>query len=94
MKERDFCYWLQGLFELQDPDFLNEKTTKMIKDHLALVFRKETPKFTGVTTNYNSDASNGTKYVGDGSYLGVDIAIVDITGDITGLEHLSDILIC
>lgn len=45
MNERDFCYWLQGLFELQDPDFLNEKTTKIIKDHLALVFKKETPNY-------------------------------------------------
>lgn len=38
MKSTEFCYWLQGLFELGDTKTLNEKQTQMIKNHLKLVF--------------------------------------------------------
>jgi uncharacterized protein YfkK (UPF0435 family) len=38
MKAVEFCYWLQGLFELQEPDTLNERQTKLIKAHLNMVF--------------------------------------------------------
>jgi hypothetical protein len=41
MTSRDFCYWLQGLFELSEPVTLNEKQTDLIKRHLALVFIHE-----------------------------------------------------
>ncbi len=41
MTSRDFAYWLQGLFELADPETLNEKQTDLIKRHLALVFIHE-----------------------------------------------------
>lgn len=41
MKSRDFCYWLQGLFELGDPVALDPRQTEMIKRHLALVFKHE-----------------------------------------------------
>lgn len=39
----NFVYWLQGFFEMANPTMLNEHQTAMIKDHLALVFVKETP---------------------------------------------------
>jgi hypothetical protein len=43
MTPRDFCYWLQGHFELQDDDKpLTKKQVGMIKEHLQLVFKKET----------------------------------------------------
>ena len=42
MNERDFCYWLQGMFELQTPAMLNAEQTKLIKEHLELVFRHDT----------------------------------------------------
>ena len=42
MSEKEFCYWLQGMFELTDPKELTEAQTKMIKDHLQLVFKKVT----------------------------------------------------
>lgn len=50
MGTQDFCYWLQGFFELTGQDKLDETQVKMIKEHLALVFKKETtitinPKF-------------------------------------------------
>lgn len=38
MTSRDFCFWLQGMFELGQPTALNEATTAAIKAHLALVF--------------------------------------------------------
>lgn len=41
MLARDFCYWLQGAFELCDPKTFDEKQTKLIKQHLNLVFLHE-----------------------------------------------------
>lgn len=44
MTPRDFCYWLQGYFEIQDDsgDFsdstLNHKQVAAIRNHLNLVF--------------------------------------------------------
>ena len=36
-----FCYWLQGLFELANPQTLTADQTQMIKNHLNLVFLHE-----------------------------------------------------
>lgn len=48
MKSRDFCYWLQGFFELygagpkrHDDMALNGYQVEMIKRHLALVFQHD-----------------------------------------------------
>lgn len=42
MTEREFCYWLQGFFELKKTidhrDGASAETMKMIEEHLALVF--------------------------------------------------------
>lgn len=38
-----FCYWLQGLMELQNPKTLDEVQVQTIKDHLNQVFKKVTP---------------------------------------------------
>lgn len=43
MTEQNFCYWLQGLFEMGNPTHLDERQTQIIKDHLQLVFKKITP---------------------------------------------------
>ncbi len=48
MDSMQFCYWLQGLFELADPKILTEKQLEVIKEHLNLVFTKQT------TTKYDS----------------------------------------
>ena len=45
MTAEQFCYWLQGMLEIQDPKSLNEKQLKIIKDHLQLVFHKVTPYY-------------------------------------------------
>lgn len=41
MTSRDFCYWLQGFFELEAPATINEQQTELLKRHLALVFKHE-----------------------------------------------------
>lgn len=43
MSSESFVYWLQGYFEIADPKSLGEKEIQIIKDHLALVLKKETP---------------------------------------------------
>ncbi len=42
MKETNFCYWLQGYFELTENKSMTEKQVKVIKEHLALVMNKTT----------------------------------------------------
>jgi len=41
MTSRDFCFWLQGHFELTNPQELSARETTLIKQHLALVFKHE-----------------------------------------------------
>lgn len=41
MTSRDFCFWLQGVFEVGQPAALNEHQTALVKAHLALVFKHE-----------------------------------------------------
>lgn len=41
MNSIDFCYWLQGYFELSDVKKIDTKQTKIVKDHLNLVFLHE-----------------------------------------------------
>lgn len=45
MTPEQFVYWLQGLMEVGNPTSLNEIQTQQIKDHLSLVFKKETPDY-------------------------------------------------
>lgn len=40
-----FTYWLQGFFELSGSRSLDEQQVQIIKDHLALCFKKETPTY-------------------------------------------------
>lgn len=42
MKAHEFCYWLQGYFELApDGQGLNAKQLECVRAHLALVFKHE-----------------------------------------------------
>jgi hypothetical protein len=45
MKSIDFCYWLQGYFEVAGVEgqavLMTEKQVKMIQKHLSLVFKHE-----------------------------------------------------
>jgi len=42
MTPEQFTYWLQGFVELQNTDAVSKKQWQVIKDHLRLVFKKET----------------------------------------------------
>ena len=55
MQSRDFVFWLQGFFELTDPNNLTNEQVQLIKAHLDLVFkhdvsikRKEMEHYTSV----------------------------------------------
>ena len=39
---QSFCYWLQGFFELQEPEAITSEQLEIIKSHLDLVFEKVT----------------------------------------------------
>lgn len=41
MQSRDFCFWLQGLMEIAQPETLNTEQVSLIKAHLALVFQHD-----------------------------------------------------
>lgn len=41
MTSRDFCYWLQGYFEVAQPEEISDKELDQIKKHLNLVFKHE-----------------------------------------------------
>lgn len=41
MTSRDFCYWLQGYLEVQQPTAIDENKVVMIQKHLNLVFKHE-----------------------------------------------------
>ena len=41
MKSTEFCFWLQGFFELSNPQELSVREVTLIKRHLALVFKHE-----------------------------------------------------
>lgn len=41
MTSRDFAYWLQGFFEIQNPETISKEQILMIKKHLNMVFVHE-----------------------------------------------------
>jgi hypothetical protein len=41
MTARDFCFWLQGHFELNEGQPVTAEQAKIIRQHLALVFKHE-----------------------------------------------------
>jgi len=41
MKSVEFCYWLQGMFELSNPKELTAEQVDSIRKHLAMVFVHE-----------------------------------------------------
>jgi phosphoenolpyruvate carboxylase len=41
MTSRDFCYWLQGIFEVIQPETLNSRQIAQIRAHLNMVFIHE-----------------------------------------------------
>lgn len=50
MTPQEFCYWLQGFFELSESNTLTERQVQVIKNHLGLVFHHV------IDPSYTSDA--------------------------------------
>lgn len=48
MTEKEFVYWLRDFFKIHSPQTLSAKQTKIISDHLKLVFNKVTPESNSV----------------------------------------------
>lgn len=67
MKSVEFCYWLQGVFELGDPKQLDERQTDLIKRHLAMVFKHEIdPSYPQGQQGALNDLHNPVKIGGTG----------------------------
>ncbi len=58
MNELNFCYWLKGFFEIQNPKTLDAKQTQEIKNHLDLVFKKVTPQLNNISVEERILCSN------------------------------------
>lgn len=41
MNTIDFCFWLQGYFEISGETEINKEQAQVIKEHLNLVFKHE-----------------------------------------------------
>ena len=59
MNTIDFCYWLQGYFELSGSKELDAEKTEIVKNHLNLVFKHEIdPLRESQTTASNAHLNN------------------------------------
>lgn len=56
MKSRDFCYWLQGFFELSGEAMLSADQNQKIRNHLSMVFKHEIDPSNG-TAEHNRELS-------------------------------------
>ena len=60
MNTIDFCFWLQGHFELNPNNQLTTKQVKVIKNHLYLVFKHEIDPLRESETTAPTDELNAT----------------------------------
>jgi len=58
MNSIDFCFWLQGYFEVSDAKELTPSQTTIVKNHLNLVFRHEIDPLRDEQTTTPSDVLN------------------------------------
>jgi len=61
MTPEQFVYWLQGFFEISNAEALSRLQTEIVKDHLALVFRKMTPDYS--VFEKKTDCADGIDYI-------------------------------
>lgn len=54
MTTEQFTYWLQGYFELSGATTLNEQQVRVLKEHIALVLKKETTSYLTITPPDNN----------------------------------------
>ena len=60
MNTIDFCFWLQGYFEMSEADHLDQNQTKILKEHLSLVFKHEIDPLRESETTTSFDVLNTT----------------------------------
>lgn len=74
MTSRDFCYWLQGLFELSpERKTLNAIQVELIRKHLAMVFIHEIdPSMGDKKHRAELDKAHSTKF--PGGFLGPNLS--------------------
>lgn len=63
MKSVEFCYWLQGMFELSNPAQLNANQTELIRKHLAMVFKHE------IDPSYPADQQDDLNVIHNGTHV-------------------------
>lgn len=80
MNSRDFCFWLQGYFEIhgnrpvQEPQCtygLNESQIEMIKRHLELVFKHEIDPSMGAPDHQDTLNKIHDPNIGGTGHLGI-----------------------
>lgn len=59
MKATEFCYWLQGMFELAEPETLDANQVDLIKRHLAMAFLHDIDKQAGKDSKPLAQIHNG-----------------------------------
>lgn len=59
MTSEQFVYWLQGFAEIHNPRTLSEEQWEVIKNHLKLVFDKQTPSYLFQTNPYTNRPDTG-----------------------------------
>ncbi len=60
MNTIDFCFWLQGYFELSESNALSDKQVQVIKSHLNLVFKHEIDPLRESETSTPKEILNAT----------------------------------
>lgn len=65
MTSRDFCFWIQGYFEISGPTGLTINQVGIVKNHLALVFKHEIdPSFSGNPNELQAVHDGKTNVIG------------------------------
>ncbi len=60
MNTIDFCFWLQGYFEIHGKAEITRDQAEVIKDHLNLVFKHEIDPLRESQTNTPASVLNAT----------------------------------
>lgn len=60
MTAENFCYWLQGFYEINDDNTISKKQSEIIKAHLSLVFKHDIDisMFDGKDDKYKKEYSD------------------------------------
>ncbi len=64
MNSIDFCYWLQGYFEVSKAEDLTPEQTEIVKSHLDLVFKHEIDPLRESETDTPAAELNAAHYSG------------------------------